>query len=208
MHTDITGIILAGGKSTRMGVNKSFLRIGEQTVIERITDLVKSVFETVIIISNTPEEYRFLKLPVYEDYYKGKGPLAGIHSGLKNSVTIKNFIVSCDIPLLNKSIIEYVTGYKTEKKITICKANGFLQPFAGLYSRLLLNDIEKILCANPEHINHTNKAERKLCKVMSFIKSSDAEILNPENIPDYTEDIFININTPEEYKKLLKIIVK
>ncbi len=208
MHTDITGIILAGGKSTRMGVNKSFLKIGEQTVIERITELMKSVFETVIIISNTPEEYRFLNLPIFEDDYKGKGPLAGIHSGLKHSVTTENFIVSCDIPLLNKSIVEYVTGYKTEKRITVCKASGFLQPFAGMYSRLLLNEIEKILNDNREHINHTNEAERKSCKVMSFIKSSDAEILNPENIHGYTEDIFMNINTPEEYQNLLKQFAK
>ena len=91
MYTDITGIILAGGKSTRMGANKSFLKIGEQTVIERITYLMKSVFTNVIIISNTPDEYIFLNLPIYEDVYKGKGPLAGIHSGLKNSDTQKNF---------------------------------------------------------------------------------------------------------------------
>lgn len=204
MHTDITGIILAGGKSTRMGANKSFLKIGGQTVIERITELMKSIFDTVIIISNTPAEYRFLNLPIFEDVYKGKGPLAGIHSGLKHSVTTKNFIVSCDIPLLNKSTIEYVTGYKTEKEITICRASGYLQPFAGMYSRALLNKIEKILSDNQEHINHTSEAERKSCKVMSFIKSSDAEILNPENIPGYTEDIFMNINTPEEYQNLLK----
>jgi len=206
MYTDITGIILAGGKSTRMGANKSFLKIGEQTVIERITYLMNSVFANVIIISNTPDEYTFLNLPIYEDVYKGKGPLSGIHSGLKNSDTQKNFIISCDIPLMNKEMIEYIVNYKTNKSITICKANGFLQPFAGLYDKSLVNEIENRLNDKSEHINHTNEKERKQCKVMSFIKSTDVEILNPEEFVGYSENTFMNINTKEDYEKLLSIV--
>ena len=70
MYSDITGVILAGGKSSRMGVNKSFLKLGNQTIIERIVDLMKSIFSEVIIITNTPDEYKFLNLPLYEDIYK------------------------------------------------------------------------------------------------------------------------------------------
>ena len=206
MYTDITGIILAGGKSTRMGANKSFLKIGEKTVIERITDLMKSVFASVIIISNTPDEYTSLNLSIYEDVYKGKGPLAGIHSGLKNSETQKNFIISCDIPLMNKEMIEYIVNYKTDKPITVCKANGFLQPFAGFYDKSVVSEIENRLCDKTEHINHTNEKGRKLCMVMSLIKSIDAEILNPEESNGYSENAFMNINTQENYNSLLAII--
>jgi len=206
VYTDITGIILAGGKSTRMGANKSFLKIGEQTIIERITYLMKSVITNVIIISNTPDEYTFLNLPIFEDVYKGKGPLAGIHSGLKNSDTQKDFIISCDIPLMNKEMIEFIVDYKTDKSIAVCKANGFLQPFAGLYNKSLVNEIENIFSDKSEHINHTNENERKQCKVMSFIKSSEAEIINPEGSIGYTENTFLNINTPKDFEKLMGII--
>jgi molybdopterin-guanine dinucleotide biosynthesis protein A len=208
VYTDITGIILAGGKSTRMGANKSLLKLGEQTVIERITYLMKSVFTNIIIISNTPDEYTFLNLPIYEDVYKGKGPLAGIHSGLKSSDTQKNFIISCDIPLMNKEMIEYIVEYKTDKPITVCNANGFLQPFAGLYDKSLVNEIENRLCDKSEHINHTNENERKQCKVMSFIRSTDAEVINPADANDYSENTFLNINTQEDYNNLLAIINK
>jgi len=75
MYFDITGIILAGGKSSRMGNNKSFLKLGHKLIIELITDLMKSLFNEVIIITNTPNEYEFLKLVMYKDIYVGKGVL-------------------------------------------------------------------------------------------------------------------------------------
>ena len=80
MYNDITGIILSGGKSSRMGKNKSLLKIGDKTIIERMCDLMKSLFTEIILITNTPDDYSFLDLTVYKDVYKHKGPLAGIHS--------------------------------------------------------------------------------------------------------------------------------
>ena len=115
MHKNITGIILSGGKSSRMGENKSLLKLGPKTVIEHVVELMQSIFSEVILITNTPEEYHFLNIPMYADIYKYKGPIAGIHSGLTHSNTETNFIVSCDIPLLTSEIIEYVINYRTDK---------------------------------------------------------------------------------------------
>lgn len=91
MYKDITGIILAGGKSKRMGLNKSFLKVGEVTMIERTTELMKSLFERVILITNTPDEYKFLGIEMFEDIYKNVGPLAGIHSGLSHALMTCSF---------------------------------------------------------------------------------------------------------------------
>ena len=76
MYKDVTGIILSGGKSSRMGVNKSLLKIGELTIIERVRDLMKSLFNEVILITNDPADYKFLNIPIYEDVFTRKGPLA------------------------------------------------------------------------------------------------------------------------------------
>src|SRR6266496_3170841 len=100
MYNDITGIILAGGKSSRMGTNKAFLRLGNKYVIEILADLMKNIFSKMILITNEPALYKFLKIDIYEDIYKNKGPLGGIHSGLVNSQTEKNFVLSCDIPFI------------------------------------------------------------------------------------------------------------
>ena len=87
MYNDVTGIILAGGKSSRMGENKSLLKLEGITVIERVVNLMQKIFKEVILITNTPDEYDFLSIPMYKDIYEYKGPLAGINSGLTHSKT-------------------------------------------------------------------------------------------------------------------------
>ncbi len=147
MYSDITGVILAGGKSSRMGTNKSFLKIGNQTIIERIVELMKSIFSEVIIITNSPDEYRFLNLPLFEDIYKWKGPLAGIHSALVHSATEKLFVLSCDVPLMSREMIEYIVNYKSEKPIVFCEAAGYHQPLVGVYSKVILDEVEKFIAS-------------------------------------------------------------
>ncbi len=73
---------------------------------------------------------------MYEDIYKQRGPIAGIHSGLLNSTTDNNFIISCDIPLMTHEIIQYIIEYKTEYPITVCKVDGYIQQLAGKYSKI------------------------------------------------------------------------
>ena len=65
---------------------------------------------------------------------------------------------------MNKEMIQYIVNYKTDKFITVCKANGFLQPFTGLYDKSLVNEIENRLCDKSEHINHTNEKKESNAK--------------------------------------------
>ncbi|MDH7528919.1 molybdenum cofactor guanylyltransferase [Ignavibacteria bacterium 4148-Me] len=193
MYSDITGVILAGGKSSRMGVNKSFLKLGNQTIIERIVDLMKSIFSEVIIITNTPDEYKFLKLPLYEDIYKWKGPLAGIHSALTHSQTEKIFILSCDVPLMSEAMIKYIIEHRTDKSIVFCEAAGYHQPLVGVYSKKILREIEKFISDN----EMSDKSFHK------FIKTAEAEIIHPEKLSFYRDEIFFNVNRPEDYDTVL-----
>lgn len=200
MYSDITGIILAGGKSTRMGVNKSFLKLGDKSIIERTADLIKSIFKDVILITNTPAEYKFLQLPLHEDIFKHKGPLGGIHSGLMNSKTEKNFVISCDMPLITKDAIEFIINYKNEKLIKVAKADDFIQQLCGVYSKKVLPEIIKIL--DEEYVeNGGERNDKKGCKVLQLVKTLDAEIINIESEFDgYREGMFYNMNRPDEYE--------
>lgn len=198
MYKDITGIILAGGKSKRMGLNKSFLKVGEVTMIERTTELMKSLFDRVILITNTPDEYKFLGIEMFEDIYKNVGPLAGIHSGLAHSITDKNFIISCDIPFVNKGVIEFIINYKTNKSITITKADGFVQQLCGLYSKQDLQEIVEIIDDDKFEINNSQKCG---CKVLQLVQKLDAEIIDIANEYDgYEEGMFLNMNKPEDFE--------
>jgi molybdopterin-guanine dinucleotide biosynthesis protein A len=205
MYADITGIILSGGRSKRMGHNKSFLVIHNRTVIERIAGLMQSVFSKVILITNTPAEYKMLGLDTYEDIHKNTGPLAGIHSGLVNSKTEKNFIISCDVPVMTEKIIRYIADYKTDKKITVCIADGYLQPLAGIYHKSLADSIESSIRENTGSADHNSLSGKTKCRLMHFIENSGAEILNPENTEGYTGNEFFNLNTPENYQYILKM---
>ena len=194
MYFDITGIILSGGKSSRMGENKSLLKIGNKTIIERIVELMKDIFSENIIITNTPVEYKFLQLPLYEDIYKWKGPLAGIHSGLTYSKTEKNFVISCDTPLMTKEMIQYIVNFQTRKPIVFCRAAGYHQPLVGVYKKQIIIEIEKFLSDNDET---TDKSFHH------FLKKVNAEIIDPQDLLFYKDELFFNVNSPDDYTTIL-----
>ena len=205
MYSDVTGIILVGGKSTRMGENKALMKLGSKTVIERMVDIVRPLFSNTILISNTPEEYKFLGLDIFKDIYKYRGPLAGIHSALLNSKTEKNFIISCDIPLMSTEMINYLVNYKTGKPVTICQAAGYTQPLAGVYHKSILTNAEKFLIDHEIENSVKPENEKKKCRMHSFLETIEIEILNPEKMGFYTDDIFFNMNSPEDYNRILNL---
>ena len=203
MYDDITAVILSGGKSLRMGTNKSFLKIGNKTIIERLRDLLHGMFKDVILITNDPDDYKFLGLQIYEDIFRHRGPLAGIHSGLKNSRTNINFIISCDLPFMTMEMINYLIEYETDKMITVAKADGFIQQLAGKYSKECLSPSEKIL---QEGINSENRdvvQKKRECNVLSLIDLVGAEIISAASLPFYNEDLYFNMNRTEDYNLLL-----
>lgn len=205
MYSNITGIILAGGKSTRMGKNKSLLILNGKTVIERVVDLMKSVFSQVIIISNTPEDYIYINIPIFKDVYEYKGPLAGIHSGLYNSKTEANFIISCDIPLMTEKMIKYIVDYKTNDLITVCKADGFIQQLVGKYSRAVLPVVEDLLQQSTKEIGCQEQTKEK-CAVLSLLDKVGVNIIEAEKLAIYQKYLYYNMNRTEDYLFVQKTI--
>ena len=206
MYDDITAIILSGGKSSRMGTNKSLLKIGDKTIIERLLDLLQSMFKDVILITNESDDYKFLGLPIYEDIFRHRGPLAGIHSGLKHSKTNLNFIISCDLPFMTKEMINYLIEYKTNKLIAVAKADGFIQQLAGKYSKECISPSEKILKEGVNNENRDGVQKKRKCSVLRLIDTVGAEIIPAESLPFYKEDLYFNMNHTEDYNLLMNKI--
>ncbi len=204
MYKDVTGIILSGGKSSRMGGNKSLLKIGELTIIERVCDLMKSLFNEVILITNDPADYKFLSIPIFEDLFKQKGPLAGIHSGLTHSSSEKNFIISCDLPFITPEMIKYLVDFRTEKLITVAKANGYIQQLAGKYSKESVYEAEKILNDQLSGEAKGGNQTKKDISALKLIERVGAEIISAESLPFYKKELFFNMNDVEDYNLLLK----
>ncbi|MCU7490315.1 MAG: molybdenum cofactor guanylyltransferase [Ignavibacteria bacterium] len=200
MYNDITAAILSGGKSTRMGENKSLMKIGDRTVIERVKDLLDSLFSKVILITNEPEEYGFLKLQTFRDIYPGRGPLSGIHSALKNSGTDKCFIIASDIPLMKREMIEYLVNYRTGKMITIARAGGFIQQLCGLYHKSCIPEAEKILLRKDLNEERFPEQKKRRCSVLELADSLGAEVIDASGLPFSTDDMYYNMNRREEFE--------
>ena len=151
LTNEITGVVLAGGKSQRMGKNKALLTLDNKTFIASVTDVLKACFQETIIISDKKEEYLSLGCPIFPDILKNVGSLAGIHSVLTNSKTERVFISSCDMPMINTNMIEYLLGYHTRELILIVKYKNRIQPLFVVYPKILLDKL------NPSLIIGNNK---------------------------------------------------
>ena len=186
---NITGILLAGGKSSRMGTDKGFLKLNNKSFIEYSIEALQPLVSEFLIVSNNPD-YDVFRMKRVDDLIKDAGPLAGIYSGLKHSNTEYNLVLSCDIPLINTGILERLIdaqdGYQDVVQIV---SNGKSMPLIAMYKKACETTFYKLL-QNGERRMHVAINQ---CKVKNIV-------LNPEN------DFFTkNINTPDELKTIADV---
>ncbi len=204
MINNITAIILAGGKSSRIGTDKALLKINGESVIEKIYNLLSNIYSDIIIISNKPDDLRFLTLKVYKDIYPNFGPLSGIHSGLTNSKTANNFFISCDIPLVTEEVIKFIISKKNNADIIIPKFKSSIHSLLGIYKKSCLPKAEELLrIANLQKNNSDGKIKIKL---FDLINSMNTHFIDLANEKFYNDILFLNMNTMEDYRKVKEIL--
>ena len=207
MYKDITGFILAGGKSQRMGTNKSLIKFGETTLIERVSSLMSEIFEKIIIISNEPELYNFLNIEIIEDIYKGYGPLSGIHSALTVSKTERNFILTCDMPLISRNAIEFILDYPSISPIVVPKAEKFIQQLCGIYCKSIYLFVEQSFKINSDNEVRSDIQGHRKCRVMRLVEELPSTIIDFEKeYPNYENNLFFNMNTKIDYEYVKEIL--
>jgi molybdopterin-guanine dinucleotide biosynthesis protein A len=184
----ITGVILAGGNSSRMKSNKALLPYCGERFIERIYRQLSNIFEDVLLVTNTPEFYRFLSCPTIPDIYPGMGSLAGIHAGLSNSKTPYIFVVACDMPHLNTALIRSLVSFINGQDVIIPESNGGLEPLHAVYGKGALTVMEEAL----------SKGNRKIVECCARL---NATVMAREAVAGLDPEFlsFANINTPEDY---------
>lgn len=186
----MTGIILTGGKSSRMGRNKAFLKINGDVIIERIVRLFKEIFDEVILVTNSPEEYRHLNTKIVADIYPKSGSLIGIYSGLYHASSQYAFAAACDMPFLKKGFIEYLIKQKDGYDIVIPFSPDGQQPLHAVYSKSCLKPMEDAI----------RKGDLKIIDILPRLNVR--RIATDEIIPfDPEFKSFFNVNTPSEFQK-------
>lgn len=184
-----TAIILAGGKSSRMGFDKQFLEIDDKRIMGHITNILEQEFNEIIIVTNKPEEYKDSKYKIITDIIVGKGPLSGIHSGLRASSYKYAYIIGCDMPNINIEYIRYMKKLISTKDIDGCvtRKDEFVETFNSFYSKGIEGEIEK-------HLLGDRKSIRSLLQRLNiqYIEETTAK----EYSPDWA--MFSNLNTVED----------
>lgn len=188
---EATGIILAGGKSSRMGTNKALLEIGGKTVIERIVEEIQPVVNNIIIVNNSFESYEFLKLPMVKDMYQDVGPLAGIHAGLTASTTDRNLIVACDMPFVSAEIGAYLLEQLADYDGAVPVIFDRMHPLFSTYRRNVREVVERLI-------------EEQKYRIAQILPNIHGKIVTEQELEKHglriEEYQFFNMNRPEEYE--------
>ncbi len=181
---NITGIILAGGKSSRMGTDKGFLKLNKKTFTQYSIDALQPLVSEILIVSDNPDYDTFGYKRIH-DITKNAGPVAGIYSGLEASKTEYNLILSCDIPLITSSILKnLIEAVDDTSEIIQIESNGKSMPLIALYKKQCKDTFSNLLKTD----------ERRLRVAVNTCKSKNI-VIKLEN------DIFtMNVNTKNELK--------
>lgn len=187
----VTGVILAGGKSLRMGSNKALLPHRGGRFIETVYRQLAEIFAQVMVVTNEPELFPFLPCRKVPDIFPGMGALAGIHAGLHHSPTSRIFAVACDMPSLHTALIGPLAAQAPGADVVIPESPHGLEPLHALYHRSCLPAIEEALRSGDG-------------KITSFFKQVQVRTMPVAEVAGHDPEFssFGNINTPQEYFRL------
>lgn len=184
----ITGIVLSGGKSSRMGREKGLCTLNGKPLIEYAVEVLLEVCDKVIISANS-DDYEYLELPVVKDIVIGVGPIGGLVSALQFSKTEDNFVLSCDMPFVSKELVRYILSESKEYQAIIPINNGFTEPLCAYYRK----DVAKIF---------EIAINQGVYKIQKVIRGADVNFLNIDAQKDFNGKLlFSNINTVEELRR-------
>lgn len=187
----VTGVILAGGQSSRMGSNKALLPFQGGRFIEAIYRQFAELFPEVLLVTNNPEQYDFLPCRMVADRYPGRGALAGLHSGLYHAANPHIFAAACDMPWLNNALIRRLAALRATADVVIPQGENGLEPLHALYGKDCLGPMEGSLAADRR-------------RIVSFFPQVRVQQLHREQVAaiDPAFDSFRNVNTPADYFQL------
>jgi molybdopterin-guanine dinucleotide biosynthesis protein A len=181
---NITGIVLAGGKSSRMGEDKGIMEFDGKKMVKHILDALAPVVDEIIIIANN-NHYNDFGYPVYEDIIKDCGPMGGIYTGLTRSNTMKNIVLSCDMPFIKSKMVSYIIAESGDYEITVPKHENKLEPLCAIYSKKCADKLKGLL----------ERKEWKMQEALQYFNTQQLRFSGAKEI----EKNFININTLQDF---------
>lgn len=189
--TPVSGIILAGGRSRRLGRDKAVELFGGQPLIRRAIDRVAPLTGEIVVVVADSARGKALPLDadhrVAVDIYPDGGSLGGIFSGLSAAANNWGLVVACDMPFLNPRLLEYMLAQRGDCDAVVPQPGDFPEPTHALYSRACLPHIEARLQAGD-------------LKISGFFDEVRVRYLEEGEVRQFDPDLlsFFNVNSPED----------
>jgi molybdopterin-guanine dinucleotide biosynthesis protein A len=183
-------IVLAGGKSSRVGFDKAKVKIGGLSLIQLVVSRISALFDRIIIITgDRQEEYCFPDYEQVRDHYKGAGPLAGIHAGLNASDSEYNFFIACDMPQIPIPLITHMMTFKGYDAV-VPRKGIFVEPLCAIYNKSILPMVEECI------------REKKL-KIQDMFPKLHVKYIEEDEVNTYDPggQAFFNINTQDDFRR-------
>jgi len=185
----VTGIILAGGKSSRFGTDKALHPYLEKRMIEYAIEALRPFCCEILISTNKPMDFIFTGLKPVADIYHGCGPLGGIHACLLQSKNEHNVVIGCDLPELQTDLFLALLNHKTGFQVVIPTHHGLKETMASYFHKSATTIIEEAL-------------KRNQFKLTDAIAPLQTLFLDVGEMPFYSDKLFMNVNTKEDIKPL------
>lgn len=188
----LTGIILCGGRSRRMGRPKAFLPYEGATILSHIVEQLSAVLSKVILVSNEPPAYEDFGLDVVKDILPYRGPMGGILSGLLVAETEYSFVTACDMPLIDERLIREMADQREGHDVVVLSHVSGIEPLLGIYSKSCIKPLEESLFSGDLSVN--DLLGTLDVQLFDFKRKSRSA----SHLPPY-----FNVNTPEDYSRLI-----
>ena len=189
METEVTGVLLAGGKSRRMGEDKRYLIVGEQTLLERGLAVLRSTFQEVLVVIAQDSLPLNIDARVVRDLVADCGSLGGVYTGLMQATTPYIFVAACDMPFLNQAVITQFIRRRTTADIVMAQLAARLHPMHAVYGKECLSAMEQMMMARQlkiqDLVSHTSLR-------VHYVTETDLFTIDPSGRS------FHNVNTPAD----------
>jgi molybdopterin-guanine dinucleotide biosynthesis protein A len=192
---DVSGIILAGGKSARLGHNKALVDAAGRLLIERVIDRVQSVVDEIVLVTNCPDRFSFLDLPMTGDIYRGVGTLGGLHAGLRAVHGQYALTVGCDMPLLNVDLLRHIVSLRHGYDVVIPRVGEYTEPLHALYGRRCLPGIERAIEAGQRRVMRACDDVR-----VRYVTDGEIAAYDPRHLS------FFNVNDADDLRTMEELL--
>ncbi len=191
--TRIGGVVLCGGRSSRMGRPKAWLPVGDEVMLQRVVRILRTVLSPVVVVAAPGQDVPELPADVIvtRDEIEGKGPLGGLSAGLAAMADRADavYLSACDVPFLTAAFVARMASFLTpEIDIAVPDVGGYKHPLAAVYRTSVAGEVAKLLAA--DRLRMTDLFDAVRTRVVT-----DAELPEAQSLR--------NLNTPEEYAAAL-----